>query len=64
MDDSRVCMTEGIFRQDAKEHHYHKSHGNCLRFSIFPQALIATILLLRFAAVESITTAEIGRNAI
>jgi len=61
MDDTKVCMTEGIFRQEAIEHRRHKFCGHGLFPFKFTQALITAIFLLRFVVVESTTVGIDGQ---
>lgn len=54
-DNTRVCMTEGFFRQEFIGHHCHKLHGNVLILSEFSQALIVSNLGLRAVVATSLT---------
>lgn len=51
MDDAKVCMTKGLFRQDAVEHQRHKLYGDVLLLPKFSHTLIAGLLLLWVVAI-------------
>lgn len=64
MDDARVCMTEGFFRQEFIGCHCHNFHGNVLLLSKFSQALIASSEVLRAVVNTSMATVEIDGFAL
>lgn len=51
MDDTKVCMTERLFRQEAIEHQRHRLHGDVLLLPKFSYTLITGVLFLWIVAI-------------
>lgn len=50
-DNTKVCMTERLFRQEAIEHQRHRLHGDVLLLPKFSHTLITGVLLLWIVAI-------------